>query len=116
MWLFLPFGFYSIVQKPGTDCLTVRVRVIADLDRLRSRMPTLSPTIIGGGTDYPARATIAHADFAAGLSSLALSINYSNFKGHVGRVLGAARAAVAGRVWGVLQVMETENHKYECPR
>ena len=35
MWLFTTVGFFSVVQKPGTDKLTVRARVAPDLDRLR---------------------------------------------------------------------------------
>ena len=63
MWLFTTFGFFSIVQKQSSDgFLTVRARAADDLDRLRNRVPQLSPTIVGGGTDYPYRAKIPHAD------------------------------------------------------
>jgi hypothetical protein len=27
MWIFTPFGFFSVVQKPGMSSLTVRARV-----------------------------------------------------------------------------------------
>ena len=33
MWLLIPEGFYSIVQKEGEEELCVRARVHADLDR-----------------------------------------------------------------------------------
>ena len=40
MWLLIPEGFYSIVQKPGETELCVRARDRGDLDRLReSYMP-----------------------------------------------------------------------------
>jgi hypothetical protein len=32
MWIFTTIGFFSIVQKPRTDFLTVRARVTTDLD------------------------------------------------------------------------------------
>jgi hypothetical protein len=35
MWLLTPFGFFSVVNKPGDPHLTVRSRVRADLDALR---------------------------------------------------------------------------------
>ena len=106
MWILLPFGFYSVVQKPGTDYLTVRARDAADLDRLRAVIPALSHTIHGGGTDYPARATVTHAAFAEGMSQICHDLNYSNVKGKIGAVLGHARAAIASRAWGVFRGIE----------
>jgi hypothetical protein len=55
MWLFTTIGFFSVVQKKRSDkFLTVRARVASDLDNLRRHyMQNLSPTITGGGTDYP---------------------------------------------------------------
>lgn len=112
MWLFLPFGFYSVVQKrPADPFLTVRVRGVADLDTLRERIPALGPTILGGGTDYPARATISHADFAAGMAAISASIDYGNFKSKVGAVEGNRRHDVYMRVWSVLRGLEAENVK-----
>jgi hypothetical protein len=35
MCIFTTIGFFSIVQKPRTDFLTVRARVASDLDDLR---------------------------------------------------------------------------------
>jgi hypothetical protein len=65
MWIFTTLGFFSIVQKRGTSCLTVRARAKGDLDALRERyLPALAPTSAKGGTDYPWRATVEHADFA----------------------------------------------------
>jgi hypothetical protein len=37
MWIFTTIGFFSIVQKPRTDFLTVRARVASDLDDLRKK-------------------------------------------------------------------------------
>jgi len=37
MWLFTRLGFFSAVQKPGTDELTILTRVYEDLERLRQQ-------------------------------------------------------------------------------
>lgn len=102
MWLLIPEGFFSIVQKKGEDELCVRARVASDLDRLRkTHMPTLSESLETTGGDYRFRAWIGRPDFAAGLSSIGLALDYSNFKSEVGRT-DHERAMVYGRVWGVL--------------
>ena len=89
MWIFTTIGFFSIVQKPRTDFLIVRARVASDLDNLRTQfMPQLSPTIKGGGTDYPFRATISHKDFGVGLAKMGEAITYGNFKSAVGKEMG----------------------------
>ena len=60
MWLFTRIGFYSVVQKPGSDPFTVRARVKEALDAMRTQyLPTLSATMGHGGTDYPWRATVS---------------------------------------------------------
>ena len=111
MWLFTTVGFFSIVQKPNNDFVTVRARVADDLDRLRQEfMPELSPTITGGGTDYPYRASISHEDFSCGLSKIALSLRYSNFKNEVAKLLGHRRASLYGEVWSVLKRLEKEQN------
>jgi len=100
MWIFTTIGFFSIVQKPGTDFLTVRARVASDLDNLRNQfMPHLSPTIKGGGTDYPFRATISHKDFGAGLAKMGEAITYRNFKSAVGKEMGSQREQAYHKVW-----------------
>lgn len=107
MWLFTPDGFYSIVQKPGHEYLTVRSRVASDLDILREKfMPTLSATDEGTGTDYRFRATIGHAAFAEGLAMIGHDIHYDNFKNEVARVKGPERAMAYGYVWQALIGLE----------
>lgn len=106
MWLFTEYGFYSIVQKSGEDCLTVRARVKADLDALRKRVPELSSTVTGGGTDYPYRAFVSHEALAAGMADTVKSIDYSNFKNRVADNLGRSRESVYHRVWAALMNLE----------
>jgi 8-oxo-dGTP pyrophosphatase MutT (NUDIX family) len=106
MWLFTNIGFFSAVQKPGTDFLTVRARVKQDLDNLREKyLPHLSATQAKGGTDYPWRATVSHADFAAALGKIAMDIDYSNYKNEVTARQGKARASRYGKVWQALYDM-----------
>lgn len=103
MWLFLSFGFFSIVQKEPGDTLTVRARFRVDLDRLRERvLPELSPTQVGGGTDYPYRATASRAQVRAALARCVDELNYANFKSEVSNTLGVERAHLYGKVWTTL--------------
>jgi hypothetical protein len=107
MWIITTIGFFSIVQKPRTDFLTVRARVASDLDNLRTKfMPQLSPTIEGAGTDYPFRATISHKDFGSGLSKMGEAIRYDNFKSEVGRRMGRRREQAYHKVWHDLSDLE----------
>lgn len=107
MWLFTNFGYFSVVQKPGTDFLTVRARVRGDLDNLRANyLPQLSTTQGKGGTDYPWRATVPHADFAAALGKIVLDVKYDNFKNEIAKCQGKTRASRYGRVWSALYDME----------
>lgn len=106
MWLFTNIGFFSAVQKPGTDFLTVRARVKQDLENLRQNyLPQLSATQAKGGTDYPWRATVSHADFAAALGKIAMDIDYSNYKNEVTARQGKVRASRYGKVWQALYDM-----------
>lgn len=107
MWLITPFGFYSVVQKHGTDHLTVRARVASDLDDLRDRyLPDLGNTVTGAGTDYAHRATCSHAAFAAAQVKIALDIDYGNFKSRVAQTQGSARAKLYSELWSVLHKLE----------
>ena len=109
MWLFTTVGFFSVVQKPNQDGLTVRARIKEDLDRLRAKyMPQLSPTVTGEGTDYPFRATISHDDFAFGLAKVAHDITYDNFKNEIAKRQGVKREAAYHKVWDALHAMEDE--------
>lgn len=106
MWLFLPFGFFSVVQKPGETDLTVRSRVRSDLDALRERCPDLGETVEGAGTDYPYRARVAHEAFAESMREITAAIDYGNFKSEVGEVAGHERASAYARVWSAMFDLE----------
>ncbi|MGL4554262.1 MAG: NUDIX hydrolase, partial [Gemmataceae bacterium] len=84
MWIFLPCGFYSVVNKPGDSHLTVRARLAADLDALRGRhLPSLSATAATPGADDPFRATASHEAFAEALARAAAGVTYPDFKSEV---------------------------------
>ena len=111
MWLFTTVGFFSIVQKAGDDFLTVRSRVAEDLEKLREKyIPELSPVIVGGGTDYPFRATVDHASLAQGMARIVNDIHYDTFRNEIAREMGSAREQVYNQVWKVLMRLEGEEH------
>jgi hypothetical protein len=105
MWIMTPSGFFSIVENladRGQGTLTIRARDGADLDRLRLEMPELSPTILGEGTDYPARAAIG----AALARFVEDDLDYSNFKSAVAARMGSSRAHVYSDVCHALLATE----------
>lgn len=109
MWLMTNIGFFSVVQKPNTDFLTIRARVKNDLDNLRNNyLPHLSATIAHAGTDYPWRATVSHEQFAAALWKIVSDITYPNFKNEVAAKQGKARAGKYSKVWSVLYELPEE--------
>lgn len=109
MWLFTNFGFFSVVQKPGTPFLTVRARVKADLERLRERyLHELGPTEGKKGTDYPWRATVPHASLAAAIGKIVMDCHYANFKDEVKVKQGNERAHRYAKVWDALYGMAEE--------
>ena len=102
MWLLIPEGFYSVVQKPGEAELCVRARARDDLDRLRERyMPELGPTTETPSGDYRYRAWIDREALAEGLGAIGRELAYSNFKSEVGK-RDPERAHLYGRVWSTL--------------
>jgi hypothetical protein len=102
MWLLIPEGFFSIVQKEGEEELCVRVRVRADLDRLRETyLPALGETVETPGGDYRDRAWIGRDELAAGMAEIARNLDWANFKDEVA-YRDSSRAHVYGQVWGVL--------------
>jgi 8-oxo-dGTP pyrophosphatase MutT (NUDIX family) len=116
MWTLTPFGFFSVVRKPGQSHLTVRARVASDLEALRTRyLPELSPTVAHAGTDYAYRATCTAEAWAAALGKMAMDIDYSNFKSEVARRQGHGRAHVYGRVWDALLALESVPTPVERP-
>jgi hypothetical protein len=100
MWCYTRYGFYSVVQKPGDQDLTIRSRVRADLERLKLHyLPKLSEIVETNDSDYKFRAKATHAAFADALYHIAQDIDYPNFKDTVAQQQGSDRAKVYTSVW-----------------
>lgn len=109
MWIFTPFGFFSVVQKQGESMLTIRSRAWGDLLRLqRHYLPSLSDPVAHEGTDYPWRARCGHEDLAQAMQKIARQIDYSNFKDEVALSNGKARAQRYAKVWQALYGMDDD--------
>jgi hypothetical protein len=105
MWMFLPFGVFSVVSKApaGDHEVLVRVRVRGDLDELRKRGLKLSRTTATPSADYPFRAVASRQELADFMSRFLLDeLTYGNFKDEVARVQGHERSHVYHQVWDVL--------------
>lgn len=113
MWLFIPDGFYSVVQKRQDrrkDTLTVRTRNRADIDALVAKhFPDAKPYKVAF-SDYEWRIRVPKQDWARALARMALEIDYSNFKDEVTRRQGHERHDAYLRVWSALLSIS------DCPR
>lgn len=103
MWLFTVHGFYSIVQKTP-DEWHVRARVKRDLDnlkkltRLRVKIEESWP-----GSDYPWRIIVTRRQKGRIIRDLGEDIEYSNFKGEVGRRPDqAGKLPALHEIWAIM--------------
>lgn len=108
MWVFTSFGFFSVVQhRARPDHVLVRARDRADLVALVKRVGKPKPAIRHTpAADYPYRLELAKGRFASFMSSIALELDYPNFKGAVAERQGYERAAVYHDVWAKLRSIE----------
>lgn len=93
MWIFTPFGFFSIVsarqgdgahtQSVDPDRLMVRVRSVAHLRTLQEQFPQLAAfdILLTPGRDYAARIIVPKSVMVPVITEFAQSIEYDNFKG-----------------------------------
>ena len=107
MWICTPIGFFSVVQKPNQQHLTVRARIKQDLLQLKSQyLPELSEILSHVGTDYAHRAHCTHEQWGKALAIMAQDITYGNFKSHIQKTQGPARAGIYSGVWNQLWDLE----------
>lgn len=99
MWILSKYGFFSAVQKNGTDFITIRARVRGDLENLKTLIPEMTDIESYDLSDYKYRTTCSHADFANALSIMAVDIDYHNFKNMIHAVFGSFRSKIYGMVW-----------------
>lgn len=110
MWLFLVFGYFSVVQsKTNADVLVVRARVRGDLDRLRAEFaPSLSESVRSYGRDYQYRGEISREAWGEAMRLIGLAVTAQNFKSEVAKLNAPTEHAresrynVYSRVWSVM--------------
>lgn len=107
MWIFLPFGAFSIVAKgpaglPEPGMLCVRSRSREELTRLAGMVKNSSPVEVGTGTDYPYRFYASKKNFGAAMAKVIKGIDYNNFKAEAGRQLSPAKLNVLHNIWGLV--------------
>jgi hypothetical protein len=106
MWIISTEGFFSIVRKPedvDSEMLTVRGRVKADLERLKTMyLPLASSISENERADYRYRFRTKASDVGEALSHMAVNIDYENFKNAVEKRQSWIRHEVYGLVWQVL--------------
>jgi hypothetical protein len=110
MWLFTNLGFFSVVQEPADELLTIRARVAGDLDNLKQAyLPDLSPIVEEAQSDYPFTARVSHDKFAAALEKIGKAIHYGNFKAEISVKMGKRRAQIYSKIWhGLLELQKEE--------
>lgn len=109
MWLMIPGGFFSIVQKPEDiedGMLTIRARVASDLKVLRKYIPKMGKITESENSDYRYRVRVKKENFAEALGNIAKAIDYSNFKDEVLTVQGQERANTYMGVWSALRSLQ----------
>jgi hypothetical protein len=106
MWILTDFGFFSVVRKPEDvegGMLTVRGRVKADLEALRSRyLEAASPISEDMEADYRYRFRVEAGEFGTALRIIVMDIDYQNFKKAVIERQGPIRHEIYGLLWQVL--------------
>jgi hypothetical protein len=106
MWVVTKIGFFSAVQKHGTDYLTIRARVKKDLENLIPYLPGEGHKILElPGHDYPYRLLCWHESWAEAMAKLSQEVDYDNFKSEIG-LKDPARESVLHRVWSALFGLE----------
>lgn len=109
MWLMIPGGFYSVVQKPEDrdgGMLTVRARVASDLKVLRHFIPSMGEVVESENSDYRFRVQAHRIDFSFAMMKIGMNINYDNFKDEVLKVQGLERANTYTSVWATLRDLQ----------
>jgi hypothetical protein len=108
MWLFTPFGFFSVVaHRAHPDRVLVRSRVRADLVELAKREPGKPVIRRTPEADYPYRIEIARRRLATIVQRFVLDeLDYPNFKGAVAERQGFGRAHAYHDVWERLRGTE----------
>lgn len=109
MWLFTPFGFFSIVREADETDLTIRGRTRGDLLRLKhSYLPKAGTPTAQPGTDYPWRMVCRGHELAEAMKRIIDDIDYANFEDEVALVTGEARSRRYGQVCASLHGIDED--------
>jgi hypothetical protein len=104
MWIFLPDGFFSVVQDRDhpEHRLQVRARAREDLER---HFPN-EPIVETPEADYHYRVIVSRNEFSAWMESVVFSLDYSNVKGAIPEGDVERKAAMTD-VWSVMHAFQT---------
>jgi hypothetical protein len=103
MWLFLPFGFFSVVVNGRNyKQLMVRARNRADLERLLSRYPRKAEILHTPNADYPYRIVVPRGSFARFMAKEVETMQTDNFKSAAMK-LGGFSWELLHSIWDVLR-------------
>jgi len=109
MWVMTSIGFFSATESPTVkNHLQVRARCRADLEALLDRMDARNKVIRTPKADYLWRIVVRPRTWARWLSTLALDIDYLNFKDEVKRG-NPGRAKTYEKVWMECRSIEGED-------
>lgn len=109
MWLMTSIGFFSIVEKHEDrkdGMVTIRARVLGDLEALRLYLPKMGLIVTSENSDYRYRVRAHKVDAAYALLKITMTVDYTNFKDQVLRVQGHERANTYMGVWAKLRDLQ----------
>jgi hypothetical protein len=110
MWLATKYGFFSIVKKGGK--FHVRARVKRDLENLVAATHIDAKIIESETTDYRYRVLVDGAGLGIVVMTLATTLDYDNFKGHIHDLPDQADKSEAyANIWGIMAQMQWRGQK-----
>jgi hypothetical protein len=110
MWLATKHGFFSIVKKGGK--FHVRARVRRDLENLVAVAHINADIIESATTDYRYRIFVDGAGLGVLMMTLATTLDYGNFKGHIHDLPDQADKSEAyANIWGLMAQMQWRNQE-----
>lgn len=99
MWVMTTAGFFSVVQhRDDPDKVMIRARCEEDINALAELIPGAQP-VNTPNADYTWRITVSAAEWVHALTTIALDVDYPNFKS---AVKSPKHKAAYTRVWGVM--------------
>lgn len=126
MWVFTRFGFFSVVKDAQVEGnVLVRARDQGDLEALRDRLAVMSEDpdvarlelfirVTPPPADYRYKLSVPQDNMAVLLAETVAEIDYTNFKGIVGREQGMPRADAYHDVWDALLPLQDASAEREA--